>query len=296
MRRDQLWPSLAVAFSGAMWGLYWIAARWLGGEGINGLWQSLILFALALIPLLVLLPSQRHTLQAAGSGLLLTGLFMGAAFTLYTASLLLTDVVRALLLFYITPVWSTLLTYLLRNERPTPLRLLALVLGLGGLLVVLDYSSGLPLPRNIGDWLALAGGMSFAYGSVRSYASPAKHLYGSVVAFNLGGLVSALVLVALPVEALGTAPAVGIVAGLFWPLLLLAVGLFLPTTFLIMWGTLRVDPARVGILLMMEIVVGVATAAAFSGEPFGLREAAGAALILGAGVVDVAGGRSSAKS
>jgi drug/metabolite transporter (DMT)-like permease len=56
---------------------------------------------------------------------------------------------------------------------------------------------------------------------------------------------------------------------------------------LILWGSQRVDPGRVGLLLMTECVVGTASAALFSGEPFGWREALGSVLILGAGTVEV---------
>jgi drug/metabolite transporter (DMT)-like permease len=230
-------------------------------------------------------------IKAAGAELLLTGLFTGSAFTLYTASLLLTDVVRALLLFYITPLWSTLLAIVLRREMPTALRLFALVLAIGGLLTVLDYASGLPLPRNAGDWLSLTGGMMFAYGAFRNFETAAPSLHGSVLGFNLGGLLGAVLLIALPLGTVGAVPPLEGVQAVAWQLVALALLLFLPTTYLIMWGTHSVDPARVGMLLMVEIVVGVATAAAFAGEPFGLREAAGAVLIVGAGVVDVVGGR-----
>jgi drug/metabolite transporter (DMT)-like permease len=296
MTRDQLLPSLAVGLSGAMWGLYWMPARWLGGHGIDGLWQAAMLFSLALLAMVPIAVWRWREIRAIGPELLLTGLFTGAAFTLYTASLLLTDVVRALLLFYITPVWSTLLSIILRREIPSALRLLALVLAIGGLLTVLDYASGLPLPRNAGDWLSLIGGMMFAYGSFRNFENEAPSLNGSVLGFNVGGLLGAVLMIALPLEAAGAVPPVEGVRAVASQLAVLALLLFLPTTYLIMWGTHRVDPARVGMLLMVEIVVGVATAAAFADEPFGLREAAGAALILSAGVVDVYGGQRTAGS
>ena len=40
-------------------------------------------------------------------------------------------------------------------------------------------------------------------------------------------------------------------------------------------------------LLMVEVIVGVASAAMLSGDPFGLREAAGTLLILSAAAVEV---------
>ena len=60
------------------------------------------------------------------------------------------------------------------------------------------------------------------------------------------------------------------------------------------WGTLaivaaaaRLEPARVGILLMAEVLVGVVSAAAIAGEQVGPLELAGGALVLAAGVLEV---------
>ena len=48
-------------------------------------------------------------------------------------------------------------------------------------------------------------------------------------------------------------------------------------------------PGRIGILLMSDVVVGVGSAAALAGEPFGWREATGTVLIVGAAFVEVLG-------
>jgi drug/metabolite transporter (DMT)-like permease len=67
----------------------------------------------------------------------------------------------------------------------------------------------------------------------------------------------------------------------------IAAVLTLPMLALTIWPATVLSPGRVGILLMGEIVVGVTSAALFSGQPFGLRELVGTLLILAAGVVEV---------
>ena len=56
---------------------------------------------------------------------------------------------------------------------------------------------------------------------------------------------------------------------------------------MLFWPPTVLSPARVGILFMTEAVVGIASAAWLTDEPFGWREIAGTALIMGAGLVDV---------
>ena len=61
----------------------------------------------------------------------------------------------------------------------------------------------------------------------------------------------------------------------------------LPVVWLTIFGASWLDPVRVAIFLMLEIVVGISTAALLAGEPFGARELAGAVLILGASGVEI---------
>jgi drug/metabolite transporter (DMT)-like permease len=55
----------------------------------------------------------------------------------------------------------------------------------------------------------------------------------------------------------------------------------------LMWATLRLDPARVGILLMTEVIFGAITAAIFAGESLSTSEMIGGALVILCGLLEV---------
>jgi drug/metabolite transporter (DMT)-like permease len=55
----------------------------------------------------------------------------------------------------------------------------------------------------------------------------------------------------------------------------------------LMWAAARLEPARVGILLMAEVLVGVVSAALIAGEALGTLEILGGLLVLSAGVLEV---------
>lgn len=285
--RGQLLPSLAVALSGALWGLFWIPLRLFDERGVNPAWVSLLFFAVTIAAVLPFAARAVPRLATRDARLLVTGLMTGAAFTLYTVSLIHTEVVRALLLFYLTPVWSTFLGFMVMGHPITRNRLAALALGIAGLLVVLDYRSGVPLPRNVGDWMALASGVMWAAGTIRLYAEGTVRITDTVFTFAVGGFACSLLIMAVPQLGLGEVPATAAVESVLPAVVGVAFVAFVPTNFLILWGSQRVNPGRVGILLMTECVVGTASAALFSGEPFGWREAVGTLLILGAGVVEL---------
>lgn len=286
-RPNQILPSLAIAVSGALWGLFWMPLRYFDDQGVNAAWVALVLFAvtvLATVPF-VARAAPRRAMQ--DTDLIVSGMLTGTAFTLYCVSLVHTEVIRALLLFYLTPVWSTALGFVFMGHAVTRNRLLALALGIAGLLVVLDYRGAIPLPRNVGDWMALSAGLAWAWGTIRLYARGAARIPETVLAFAIGGLVSCVIILVLPQLGLGAVPTAAATGAMMPFIVLLALLAFVPTNMLILWGTQRVNPGRVGLLLMTECVVGTASAAVFSGEPFGLREGLGSILILAAGTVEV---------
>ncbi len=284
-RRPDLLPSVVVALIGVSWGVFWLPMRLLDKIGLGGAWASLAVFATALVLLLPVIIVRRRRLVAGGTSLLITGMITGAAFALYATALVLTEIVYTILLFYLTPVWSTLLGRILLGEKITRGRLLALILGIAGLFVILGFDQGLPLPRNIGDWMALLSGIAWAYGSLRVYRSESASAWETTSAFFAGGLLVTLVAVLIPIGV--TAPSSeSLVAATPWLFLLVAVYL-VPSMLLLLWAASRLSPGRVGLLLMGEVVVGVISAALLTDEPFGGRELIGTILIVSAGVIEV---------
>ena len=277
-------PEIAIAASGALWGLYWIPVRYLEAHDIRAAWTTLGIFVAGLIflaPFLIRRPSVR---AAFTPRLAVTGVLTGGAFALYSVSIALTEVAAAILLFYLSPVWATVLGRLMLAERLTRTRLAALGLGLGGLWAVLGGEGSVPLPRNTGDWCALAAGVAWAFGTLRVHQDTATGPAAHVASLFIGGTMMAALLLLLPAVAGGpapafTAPAVAIIAAVAVISVASAWG--------ILWGARLVSPGRAGLLLMTEVITGLASAAAFAGEPFGAARIAGSMLIVAAGLTEV---------
>ena len=224
--------------------------------------------------------------QDTGLDMPLIGFLLGGGIVCYANSFLLTDVVRALLMFYLVPVWGTLIEWLVLRRRVAAVRALTLALGLGGAWIVIGADGGWPLPRNAGDWLGLAGGLLVAMGSARVNVVQPPGVFPSMFAFFLyGGMVAATMSVALSGE-FGPPPTSDAVVRLLPWLVLIAVGFFIPTNGILLWGAARVAPGLFGLLMLAEIVLGVASAALWAGEPFGWREAVGSVMILAAGATE----------
>ena len=277
---------LACAYSGLVWGLFWIPIRTLREQGIEGLWATLLFYAVPFILVLPLLAWRWRNTRAGGWWLQSMGAAAAVSLVLYSVSVLYTDVVRAMLLFYLTPLWSTLLARIILGEPITPLRWLAMAIAVFGMLIIFRIDAGFPWPRNIGDWVALASGFLWSIAAIMLRADRHTHpLELFTQNFVWSGLF-ALVLVVILQPDFSVAPSFSTyLAQLSW-LVPTIVVVVMTGVYASMWGVPKLNPGLVGLLFMTEISVGAITAALWSGDPFGWREVVGILLISGAGILE----------
>lgn len=277
--------TLGVAGAALISGLYWLPLRAVQQAGVADLWAAVLIALVALPVIAVAAFVVQRPRRGDLASLALIALTIGAAFACYTASLILTDVVHALLLFYIAPAWTTLLEVFVLRRRMTWRRLAALVLALVGLWAILGGKGGLPLPRNAGDWLALVSGLLWAIGTLVAFRRPGLSTLQQTAALAVGALTVSLL---LAIFGLGGALPGGAAVGAAAPWLLpLALLLTLPMWFLTLWGVKALTPTRTTLIFMLEVCVGVCSAAILTDEPFGWHEALGMVLVLAAAGVEL---------
>ena len=284
--RSDLLPSIAIAVGAAFWGLYWIPVRGIEQVGVHAFWTGPVIFGASSLLFLPLVLLRWRNYVAHWRHILLPGLLAGSAFSLYIASLNLTDVVRAILLFYMSPLWSTLLGILVLRERLTANRVIGLLLAFCGLYIVLIAENGLPIPRNTGDWFALISGLCWSFASVKLFQDGAQMILEKVTVFVIFALLMSLLLVVWQQGSFEGMPQLSSLDRAWYWILVIALTM-LPITYLTIWPATVLSPGRVGMLLMVEVIVGVASAAILIDEQFGVREFAGTVLIISAGVVEV---------
>ena len=292
MKQPNLSPEWIVASAAALWGLFWIPLRAFEQQGLSAGWTTILQF---ISPLLCLLPFaivRLYRRQPIGIEQVATGLLIGAAFALYCASLLLTDVVRALILFYVMPAWGTIAEVGFMGRKFTLWRGLALMMSLSGLLIVLGIGSDFLDSFNLGDAMALASGLVFTLGAMRVRQLPDVSVFEQLFAFFFYGGLLSIALAYMPLIDIGGTPEFRQLIKLTPWLLLISIFFLIPVMAGIYWGSRHVDPGRLGLLLQLEAIVGIGSAAMLTGEPFGVREIVGSVLVIGAGVVEVSGNRS----
>ncbi len=264
--------------------MFWIPLRELEQAGLHGLWITMVYF---LVPTVCLLPVAvwrwRHVLHG-GVNLQITAMISGIALLLYSTSIVYTDVVRAMLLFYLTPLWGTILARIFLGDAVTPMRIVAMVLAVVGMLTIFGLGVRFPIPQNVGDWMGLGSGMVWAIAMVRIRHDSSHSAIELTLGFFMWSLIlssgAAFILAPSFIPSVAqTLPAM--------PLLLTFMALLiLPGTIASLWGPKHLSPGLVGLLFMTEIIVGAISVALLAGEPFGSREITGIALIAGASLLE----------
>lgn len=271
--------ALALVFNAFTWGVSWWPFRELNAQGLHPLWATALIYTLASAALVVWRPSALQELLRT-PGLWVLVLAAGCTNAAFNWGVTIGDVVRVVLLFYLMPLWVVLLARLLLGEVLTRRAAWRVVIAVTGALVVLwPEHGGLPLPRQLSDWLGVIGGFSFALNNVmlrrqahRSDVARALAMFGG------GAAVSALLALALTP---GGLPPPSMAKLAQWlPAVLLLSALFMASNLALQYGAARLRATTTAVIMVSEVVFASASAIMLGAASLSTRVALGGALIV----------------
>ena len=277
---EQRHALLIIFLASSFWGVLWVPMRHIEAMGLSGLWVVVLfhfLPALAILPLIVKTASssRRDWGRAAVAGAL-----MGAGFALYALGLVVASVTKTVILFYMTPIWSTVIAYFVLRERAGWGRWLAIAAALVGCALVTGVSRD-ELRFDPADLLGLLSGLFWALGSVviRRYDA-LNFVTVSFLQYLFGGIMALLAALYFgdPI------PQLNALLQAIPPAFLASVVLFLPSVLLIFRMMQYVSPGLVGILMLSEALVAAVSAAFWLGETLSSMQWIGVGAILTTGV------------
>ena len=271
---------LIVFLASALWGILWMPMRYTESFGLSGLWVVTmfhLLPACAICPFVMpaYVADRQHWFVTA-----LAGGLMGVGFVLYGLGLVVASVTKTTVLFYLTPVWATLFSYVLLSERFGFGRWLAIVGGVTGCLLVMRVNP-LAFEYDNADLLGLIAGMAWAAGSVviRRYPG-ASFLHITFMQYLIGGLLAGGAAIVM-----GDAiPAISHVLTALPVAFLASAVVFLPSVLLIFRIMQYLSPGLVGILMLSEVLVAALSSWVFLDEALTLWQWGGVLAILATGV------------
>jgi drug/metabolite transporter (DMT)-like permease len=278
-----LLPILALLFNALVWGTSWWPFRQAEARGVHPLWTTLFVYAVCAAVILAARPGAlRQLIRTPALWVLLCA--AGTTNAAFNWGVVIGDVVRVVLLFYLMPLWAVLLARVLLGERLTSSTLARAGLALAGAAVMLwpEASAGAaswPVPRSLPDWLGVIGGMSFALNNVMLRREAHRPEEGRALAMFVGGAVVSGALGALLTRSGTIAPPLAI----DWSLAPWAVSLallFLLGNLALQYGAARLRANVTSIVMLSEVLFASVSALLLGGGTLTPRLVLGGAMIL----------------
>jgi drug/metabolite transporter (DMT)-like permease len=278
------WPLLALGLNAFVWGVSWWPFRQLQALGLHPLWATVLIYLLA-VGVLTLLRPQAWRELVRTPALWVLVLAAGTTNASFNWAVTIGDVVRVVLLFYLSPLWSVLLARALLGEPLSPRALLRVGLALAGAFVILlPAGGGWPLPRSGAEWLALIGGMSFALNNVMLRREARRSTAGRALAMFAGGAAVAGVLaLGLGAQGLVAAPPAPALPWLAGVAALTVV--FLAGNLALQFGAARLPAGLTAVVLVCEVPIAAASAAWLGAGTLSAGLLIGGLLVVGASLV-----------
>ena len=279
--------SLIIVVSSCAWGLYWLPLRSIEQSGIVGSWSIVLVNACPLLILVPLIFFNLDKIKKYPKPIFFAGIMIGAAFTFYANGLVETSVIRATLLFYLSPIWSTIIGIIWLNERLTIARVISIIVALIGIIFLLyDFRDQETVILNFGDFCSILSGLFWALGAsiLKKWSNLPIIPLTAIVYFSTTSLsiLLAVVVYKAPI------PSLALIGQNFPIAFIWSVIVLLPSFCIIFRISQILFPGRVGILMMSEVAVAVISAKILlPEEQMVILQWIGALAILLAGVVEI---------
>jgi drug/metabolite transporter (DMT)-like permease len=205
--------------------------------------------------------------------------FGGLANLAFATAIVLGDVLRVMVLFYLLPAWGVLGGRWILGERIDAQRWASLVLALTGAVLVLGGLSVLYAIPSWVDWVAIGSGMTLAANNIIF-----RRTQGVPVPIKVGANFVGCLLWAGVLTALGFADVPHDVPGVIWvQLVMFGVVWILVATLGTLWGVHHMEAGRSSVLIIMELVTAVGSSCLLTGrKPSAVEWLGGGCILLSA--------------
>lgn len=283
-----LLPSAALIASTLFWGSMWIGLRGIDAAGIPATLGGTLVYGLPAILLLPVVFFRRRQMLAGGGRLLLCAGPLAMCNILFAMAVVTGEVGMVVLMFYLSPIWSTIFERVFMRVPISPLRYAGIALAICGLLILQGGNGRWPWPANMSEWMAVGAGICWAVALLAARLWPNisvvdKSILQFVCALPIGLAVFALVSTFMLPTTLPDSSV--LMAAMPWVLATILLWVT-PSLVLSLWGAARLSPGRANILMMFEVVVGVGTGVWLAGEELGWNKILGGILIISASVLE----------
>jgi len=263
-------------FSASMWGLIWYPIRLLEDAGMSAVWSSLVMYLAAGLLVIPVLWRQYHIISQHFKDLMILAVAAGVTNVTFLVALTEGEVMRVMLLFYLSPLWTVLLGRWWLKEKLSLAAVIMLLIAMSGSIVMLwNEDIGWPWPHGLADWLALTASIAFSINNVqaRKLGTVSMSVKTSVVWW---GVVITSVLVLLAQQSPIPESSINVWLGA-WLLGWIAI---VAMTVAVLYGVANMPVYRSSVIMLFELVVAAMATWWLTNEAMSPQEWLGGGLIL----------------
>ena len=270
-------------FGAFCWGVIWYPYRIMDDAGVSGIVSSFYTYLIATILAgLFFTRYWRNVLQVPPSIIWLS-LVAGWTNMSYVLAIIDGEVMRVMLLFYLSPLWTLIFAHWMLGEKTQWPGLLAIFASLLGAYIMLydPAVSRLPLPANKAEWLALSSGIGFSLTNVITRKSTHLSLRAKSFAIWLGVMLMCLFAAPL-MDVHFVAPSY--FSWTHWLVMTLIALMLIAATWLVQYGVTKIQATRASVLFLFELVVAAVASYYLADEHMAMHEWLGGMLIVVAAI------------
>jgi drug/metabolite transporter (DMT)-like permease len=278
-KQTTLLPTFGLLFGAVCWGIIWYPYRLIADLGLSGVVASFYTYLITMT--LAGFFSIQYWRGAFGLPKHIIWLCLVAGWTniSYVLAVINGEVMRVMLLFYLSPIWTLILAHFWLKENTHLTGLIAISVSLigAGIMLYDPALNPLPIPQNAAEWLGVSAGLGFSLTNVITRKSTHLSVRAKSFAVWFGVVIVAVVLMLF--LDLGFVLPKQITAYQWGIMLLIALSLIAATVF-VQYGVTKITAVRASILFMFELVVAAIAAYYLANETMQLNEWIGGTLIV----------------
>lgn len=278
------WARMSLLTGATVWGLIWYPYRALESAGVSGVVSAVLTYLIALIFASVLyFGLLRKTAWCKLDKTLLLGIALasGVCNLGYLLGTLAGEVMRVLLLFYLSPLWTIVLSRLMLGERLSRWGSVVVLLSIAGAITMLwRPGSVLPWPQTFAEWMGLLAGLGFALNNVLSRKAQTIPVEIKSLAVFAGVVLVGLIALIQQIVPIAPAAPLGQIGVLPWLQIFLLGLVLLVVNYVVQYGLTHRPANEAIVLFLFELVVAALSAMLLADERLTLQACLGGSMIV----------------
>ncbi|MES2547838.1 MAG: DMT family transporter [Pseudomonadota bacterium] len=274
-------------FGAMCWGIIWYPYRIMNDAGVSGVASSFYTYCIAIIlGAAIFAKHWRGVLDLPKSAIWLS-VIAGWTNLSYVLAVIDGEVMRVMLLFYLSPLWTLLLARFWLKETITKAGLVSIFIAMTGAYIMLanpfdSTANHMPIPQNNAEWLALSAGIGFSFTNVITRKSTHLSLAAKSMLIWVGVAAMSVLLFPFLTDKF---PGPSFFTLNHWVIMTFIAVMIMAATIFVQYGVTKMTALRASVLFLFELVVAAIAAYYLANETMLLNEWIGGALIIAAGLL-----------